>query len=191
MNNKKDLLINTALTRALSFAPAQQPRHAYHHTSRKHSVTKEWSEQGNQDIRGLFQYSMIKIISAHVFNSEILYTCWNSYTVWPLLILDTGPVHRQKWLLKSRYAGMRSIFQKNIKFPTQQQTNFQQTLPTFERNNRDICRNTAFCLGSRFPHFIPYFIKMHRLFGKAKPKVEAPTLGDASGAISTRVTDCK
>jgi hypothetical protein len=30
---------------------------------------------------------------------------------------------------------------------------------------------------------------MHRLFGKAKPKVEAPSLEDTSGGIGKRITD--
>ena len=30
---------------------------------------------------------------------------------------------------------------------------------------------------------------MHRLFGKAKPKVEAPTLEDTSGGIGKRISD--
>ncbi len=33
--------------------------------------------------------------------------------------------------------------------------------------------------------------KMHRLFGKPKPKVEAPTLDDTSSAIGGRIADCK
>jgi hypothetical protein len=32
---------------------------------------------------------------------------------------------------------------------------------------------------------------MHRLFGKAKPKVEAPTLEDTSGGIGKRIADSK
>lgn len=32
---------------------------------------------------------------------------------------------------------------------------------------------------------------MHRLFGKPKPKVEAPTLADTSSGIGKRMTDCK
>ena len=32
---------------------------------------------------------------------------------------------------------------------------------------------------------------MHRLFGKAKPKVEAPTLEDTSGGIGKRISDGK
>lgn len=32
---------------------------------------------------------------------------------------------------------------------------------------------------------------MHRLFGKPKPKVEAPTLGDTSSNIGNRIKDSK
>lgn len=32
---------------------------------------------------------------------------------------------------------------------------------------------------------------MHRLFGKPKPKVEAPTLSDTSTGIGSRMEECK